>query len=63
MIHEYIDRHFDDVGSRFADIALKIHHGEEEKRNIKGTTTAAEEETLKDEGVQFMKLPTIKLDS
>jgi hypothetical protein len=63
MIHDYIDRHFDDVGSGFADIALKIHHGEEEKRNIRGTTTAAEEETLKEEGVQFLKVPAIKLDS
>jgi hypothetical protein len=62
-IQEYIEKNFDDVGNRFADIALKIHHGEEEKRNIKGTTTTTEEETLREEGVQYFKVPAIKLDS
>jgi hypothetical protein len=51
------------VGNRFADVALKIHYGEEEKRNIKGTTTAQEEDNLKEEGVQFVKIPVPKMDS
>jgi len=42
---------------------LKIHYGEEEKRNIKGTSTPEEEETLKEEGVQFIKIPLPKMDS
>lgn len=62
-LHEYLDKNFDDVGSRFAEVALRIHYGEEEKRNIKGTSTSEEEAVLKEEGVQFVKVPTIKFDS
>ena len=62
MVNAYVERHFDDVGARFADVALKIHHGEEEKRNIRGTTTEREEEALREEGVQFMKIPFLKFD-
>lgn len=60
LIHEYLDRHFDDVGSEFYKEALKIHYGEKEKRNIKGTATTEEEVILKEEGVPFFKIPTIK---
>lgn len=64
MVHEYLDKHFEDVGINFTKEALKIHYGESEKRNIKGTATADEENLLKDEGVQFLKIPVIKrLDS
>jgi hypothetical protein len=61
--HEYLDKHFEDVGNKFADVALKIHHGEEDRRNVKGTTTEREEENLKEEGVQFFKIPVPKFDS
>jgi len=63
LFHEYIDREFDDVGNKFAEIALSIHRGEAEKRNIRGTTTKGEEETLREEGVHFIKLPVPKFDS
>ncbi len=62
-LHQYIDKNFEDVGNKFAEIALKIHCGDEEKRNIKGTTTHQEEENLKEEGVQFIKIPLLKMDS
>ena len=58
--HEYIQKNFDDVGDQFAEVALKIHHGEEDRRNIRGTTTENEEEILREEGVQFIKLPLPK---
>jgi hypothetical protein len=60
---EYIHKNFDDVGDKFAEVALRIHHGEEDKRNIKGITTQSEEETLRDEGVRFIKLPLLKFDA
>jgi len=60
---EYVNKHFDDVGERFAEVALNIFHGKEDPRNIKGTTTKQEEELLKDEGVKFVKIPLPKLDS
>jgi hypothetical protein len=61
--HQYIDKNFEDVGNQFAEVALKIHFGEEEKRNIKGTTTPQEDESLREEGVQFIKIPIPKMDS
>ena len=63
LFHEYLNKNFDDVGRKFTDIALKMHHGEEEKRNIKGTTTESEENILREEGVQFFKIPVLKFDS
>jgi hypothetical protein len=60
---EYIHKNFDDVGDKFADVALRIHHGEEDRRNIRGTTTQSEEESLREEGVQFIKLPLPEFDA
>ena len=60
VVHEYIDKHFEDVGADFYKEALKIHYGETEKRNIKGTATTEEEVILKEEGVPFIKVPIIK---
>jgi hypothetical protein len=61
-IQEYIHKNFEDVGEKFADVALRIHRGEEDRRNIRGTTTQSEEETLREEGVAFIKLPLPKFD-
>ncbi len=60
VIQDYLDKHFEDVGVDFYKEALKIHYGETEKRNIKGTATTEEEIILKEEGVQFFKVPIIK---
>ena len=60
LIADYIDKHFEDVGADFYKEALKIHSGEAEKRNIKGTATTEEEVILKEEGVPFFRVPTIK---
>ena len=60
LIQDYLDKHFEEVGENFAKEALKIHYGEAEKRNIKGTATTEEEVILKEEGVQFIKVPMIK---
>jgi len=61
MLHEYIDKTFEDVGSKFAEVALKIHIGEEDNRNIKGTTTKTEEDTLREEGIPFIKIPITEI--
>ncbi len=60
LIHEYVDKHFEDVGAKFADEAIRIHNGEAERRNIRGTATTEEEVILKEEGVQFLKVPIVK---
>ena len=63
MVRDFVERNFDNVGDRFAEVALKIHRGEEDQRNIRGTTTFAEEEALREEGVPFLKIPEQKFDS
>jgi hypothetical protein len=63
LLKDYVDRHFEDVGDRFTEVAVKIHRGLEEERNVKGTTTQSEEEYLKEEGIAFFKIPSVKLDS
>lgn len=61
-IVDYIDKNFDDVGTDFAKEALKIHYDVTKKRNIKGSATAEEEKMLKEEGVEFFKVPVPKMD-
>jgi hypothetical protein len=56
-ISEYVEKNFDNVGADFASEALKIHYGVKEPRNIRGVSTRQEEETLKKEGVEFIKFP------
>jgi hypothetical protein len=60
LVRDFLDKHFEDVGGEFYKEALKIHYGEVEKRNIKGTATTEEEVILKEEGVPFLKIPIIK---
>jgi hypothetical protein len=59
-LSDYIDKNFEDVGLDFTKEALKIHYGEAEKRNIKGMALRNEEKVLKEEGVQFLKIPILK---
>lgn len=47
----------EDVGSRFAEEARRIHYGEVEHRNIRGQTTPDEVQALNDEGVEVFSLP------
>ena len=63
MFQEYINKTFEDVGSRFAEVALKIHRGEDDPKNIRGVTTHEEEKMLGEEGVEFIKIPVPKYDS
>ena len=56
-IADYMENNFDNVGADFAKEALKIHYGVSEPRNIRGVSTTQEEETLRQEGVSFFKLP------
>jgi hypothetical protein len=60
---DYIHKEFDDLGAGFTKEALKIHYGVAEERNIRGTATQAEEDLLKQEGVQFFKVPLLKKDN
>ena len=59
-IVDYVQKNFEHVGPRFAAEALKMHYGVTEKRNIRGSATEEEEKTLKDEGIEFFKMPLPK---
>lgn len=49
----------ENVGSRFAEEARKIHSGEAEARGIYGDATATESEALADEGIPFARIPWV----
>ena len=54
---DFVENNFDNVGCDFAREALKIHYGAAEPRSIRGTSTPEEEKTLKEEGIDFIKIP------
>ncbi len=56
-IYETVVKNTEDVGTRFATEALKMHYGAAEPRNIRGVATEDEEKILKDEGIEFAKIP------
>ena len=60
--HAHVQANTEDVGSKFAEEAQKIHYGETEDRPIRGKATADEIEILHDEGIPFMPLPTLPED-
>ncbi len=59
----FLEKNFEDVGANFSREALKMHYDVTEKRNIRGTSTKAEEEMLKKEDIEFIKIPIPQLDS
>ena len=59
-IVEYINKRFEDVGPEFTKEALKMHYGVTEKKNIRGSATEEEEKTLRQEKIEFFKIPLPK---
>ena len=66
-VHElksHVERNSDYVGEKFPEEARKIHYGEAEPRSIYGEASPGEARELKDEGVEFHRIPwPRKLDS
>jgi hypothetical protein len=60
---EFVEKNFDDVGTAFAEEARKMHRGEGSSRSIRGSTTPTEEESLRDEGIDFLKIALPKYDA
>lgn len=58
-LHKHVAENAEHVGPRFADEALKIHHGESDNRPIYGEATADDARMLHEEGVEFMPLPRL----
>lgn len=63
-LETFVKSNCDYVGKNFAEIARQIHYGEcKSKRGIYGETTKDEAKTLKEEGIEFISMPSKKLDS
>lgn len=66
LVHHFqlfLQKNFEDVGAMFAEEARRIHNGQAKRRNIRGTTTPEEEKDLKEDGVEFVKIPIPRLDA
>ncbi len=63
VLTDYIEKNFDDVGTQFAEEAIKMHFGEVDPKNIRGTMTDDEEKDLQEEGIDYLKIPVPKLQS
>lgn len=58
-LHRHVSENAEHVGKRFADEALKIHHGETEERAIYGEATPDDARMLQEEGIEFLPLPRL----
>ena len=47
----------DDVGTRFAEEARRIHYGETDARGIRGVASLEERHALHEEGIEVLSLP------
>lgn len=56
-IREHVETSCENVGSRFAEEARRIHYGEVAERGIYGVATPAESDALAEEGIAIMPLP------
>lgn len=56
-VRRKVEETCDYVGPRFAEEARRIHYGEATARNIYGETSSDEAEQLRDEGVDFHRIP------
>ena len=59
---QHVAKTADHVGDRFAEEALKMHHGEIDHRAIFGSSTAEDTQMLLEEGVPFHPLPILPDD-
>ena len=59
-VQRYVIENTEDVGDRFTETALKMHYGVIKPRNIRGVATQEQEKTLKNEGIDFCKIPVVK---
>jgi hypothetical protein len=50
----------EDVGKEFANEARKIHYMEARARSIRGEASAEDFESLREEGIEVLRLPSVK---
>lgn len=59
-IRKQVEAHCEHVGPNFAEEARKIHYGEVERRNIYGDATDQDAAALREEGVEFARIPWVR---
>jgi len=59
----HVDANSEDVGTRFAEEARKIHYQETEDRGIRGSATREEAVSLLEEGIDVHPLPVLPEDT
>ncbi|MBV6657823.1 MAG: DUF1178 family protein [Devosiaceae bacterium] len=57
-----IEASSEDVGSRFAEEARKMHHGDVEERPIRGNATLEDAAALDEEGIDLFVIPPLPED-
>ena len=57
QVVQHVMANTEDVGSRFAEEARKMHYGESEERGIRGQATPEQTRDLLEEGITVMPLP------
>jgi len=61
-LRAHIDENFVNVGAQFPEEARKMHYGESEKKQIRGTATSDEVRSLAEEGIDAFPLPGINVE-
>ncbi len=59
-IRAEVERNCENMGDRFAEEAIRIHHGDAEERGIYGSTTESDREALEDAGVEVVAIPWLR---
>jgi hypothetical protein len=58
QFRRHVEAHADNVGGRFAEEAVLMHHGDIEQRPIYGSASPEDARMLIEEGIDVMPLPT-----
>ena len=57
QLKKYVQENGDYVGEKFPEEARKIHYGESEPRSIYGEATSEEASDLREEGIDYHRIP------
>jgi hypothetical protein len=53
----FVQNNTENVGPQFAELARRMHYGEETHRNIRGRVSVEESMALREEGIETVSLP------
>lgn len=59
-MRQVVEQNCENMGDRFAEEAVRIHHGEAPERGIYGNATERDHEMLREEGVDVVAIPWVR---